>query len=317
MEIIESVFAAVLTPVFLIIGAGWAFNRVNAGGVTSEQARRVISALVMYIFYPALIFSVIPTIELDSSLGMAATFYAVSLCAGLSLAFLLTRILKSFGAPNADIGVVLLCAGLGNLISIGIPVVQHLLGEDGAGYAIATDIFVVTPFFWTSAIGISMHYGGTGVGNGLGGVWREVFKLPPVWAFLFAMILNVFNVPPSPGLARGFEILGTPTLAGLLLVVGMSLSLSGFRRYWRVTILVSAIKLIIAPAIVLIVGTVIGAAPDSLSAGVALSSLPTMMAIMVLAERYGLNVELTAAILFASTFGFVLTLPIVAILLSG
>ena len=146
MEIIESVFAAVLTPVFLIIGAGWAFNRVNAGGVTSEQARRVISALVMYIFYPALIFSVIPTIELDNSLGMAATFYAVSLCAGLSLAFLLTRILKSFGAPNADIGVVLLCAGLGNLISIGIPVVQHLLGEDGAGYAIATDIFVVTPF---------------------------------------------------------------------------------------------------------------------------------------------------------------------------
>lgn len=317
MEIIESVFASVLTPVFLIIAAGWAFNRVNAGGVTSEQARRVISALVMYIFYPALIFSVIPTIELDSSLGMAAALYAVSLCSGLSLAFLLTRALKGFGAPNGDIGVVLLCAGLGNLISIGIPVVQHLLGEDGAAYAIATDIFVVTPFFWTAAIGISMHYGGTGVGNGLGGVWREVFKLPPVWAFLFAMILNVFNVPPSPGLARGFEILGSPTLAGLLLVVGMSLSLSGFRRYWRVTLLVSVIKLIVVPAIVLTVGTIIGVAPDALSAGVALSSLPSMMAVMVLAERYGLNVDLTASILFTSTFGFILTLPVIAIMLAG
>ena len=312
---VASVYAQILLPVFFVIGAGWLFTQLKLDGTDFISVRRALSALVMNVWYPALILTVIPNIEIDFTLLSTAALYGAGLFTGLLFTVPVVAIMSRQGSPRTDMAPVILCAALGNIISIGIPVLQFYYGEKGAAYVISSDFIVVTPFLWTIGIWICMRFSDHEAFKN-GSIWREVFKLPPIWAFVIAVLANFFNITVPDGLHKGFQILGSPTLPGLLLVIGMSLSLKSLYQYRYLALSVTAIKLVLVPLVVFFIASQSFISEDALNAGTLLSGLPTMMAILVLIERYRLNVELTTSILFATTFIYIVTLPAWAVFLN-
>ena len=105
-------------------------------------------------------------------------------------------------------------------------------------------------------------------------------------------------------------MLGDTTMHAMLLVVGMSLSVAGIMRYWKLSLLASMIKLVLVPGVVYTLGMLTVGAGDVVTSTVLLAATPTMMVTLILSERFALNTELLAAILVTSTALFFISLPV-------
>jgi predicted permease len=105
-------------------------------------------------------------------------------------------------------------------------------------------------------------------------------------------------------------------MPAMLLTVGMSLTFGHFRLHWRPIAGVALIKLAIIPAAVYGLAMALAGPGELTVATTLLMGMPTMMAAMILSERFGLDTELLAAVMVGSTLLYFVTLPIgMAILL--
>ena len=119
-------------------------------------------------------------------------------------------------------------------------------------------------------------------------------------------------LPPLPAVAD--EVLVTMSQAVVplcLVLIGMSLAYYGVRGAARGAIVLSVLKLLVLPAVVLVVGHWgMGLAGLPLAVVVMAASLPVGSNALIFSQRYEtLEAEATAAIVF-STFAFVLTAPL-------
>jgi predicted permease len=80
-------------------------------------------------------------------------------------------------------------------------------------------------------------------------------------------------------------------------------------------VVASAIKLVVMPALVAAIVLPLLGMNEMTQVMILLAGMPTMMATILLAERFGLDTELLAAVMVVSTLGFFLTLPVMVILL--
>lgn len=115
---------------------------------------------------------------------------------------------------------------------------------------------------------------------------------------------------PNPHIVdRTAELLGQAVIPAMLLTIGMSLSPAALRRYPGLLAAVVLIKLVLMPALVAAVCLpIFGRTEMSLSI-VLLAGTPTMMATIMLSERFGLDTELLASAMVATTLLYAITLP--------
>jgi len=116
-----------LLPVGSIMAVGYLWRRLRPGGVDAPTARRVIGALVMYVFYPALAFHTVVRAAVNAELILAPLLTMFAIVLGMALAFGLFR--QRFFALSgpAQLGALVIGCGLPNIVSLGIPVVQALV----------------------------------------------------------------------------------------------------------------------------------------------------------------------------------------------
>jgi len=95
----------------------------------------------------------------------------------------------------------------------------------------------------------------------------------------------------------------------------MSISLETVKRSPRMILAASAIKLIVMPALVAAVALPLFGMTEVTQVMILLAGMPTMMATILLSERFGLDTEILAAVMVVSTLGFFFTLPLMVILL--
>ncbi len=305
-----------LLPVAGIMGLGYVWRRLRPGGLDAPTVRRVIGALVMYVFYPALAFHTMLRVELNFELIVAPALTAFAIVLGMGLAWALFRHSSFRLGGKAQLGVLVIACGLPNIISLGIPVMQALFGLEGARYAIYADILGINPLFWSLVLWVAVRCGDhaeqvqTPAQFG-----RVLLTLPPVWAFTVAIGLNLAGVQLAPGIDKAASMLGYATMPCMLLTVGMSLTFGHFARYWRCIAGVGIIKLALVPLAVYGVGRALIGPGEMTDATTLLMGMPTMMASMILSERFGLDTELLAAVMVGSTLLYFGTLPVAMVLL--
>jgi predicted permease len=300
-----------LLPVGTIMGLGYVWRRTRPGGLDAPTARRAISALVMYLFYPALAFYTVihAQVNADLILAPALTMFAIVLGMGLAWALFRQRVFALQGP--AQLGALVIACGLPNIISLGIPVLQALFGPGGARYAIYADILGINPLFWSLALWVAVRCGTHSEHLQTPGQFLRVLaKLPPIWAFVVGFVMNLLAVPIAPGIDKAASMLGYATMPCMLLTVGMSLTFGHFRTYWRQIAGVTAIKLALVPVAVYMLARLVAGPGETTVATTLLMGMPTMMASMILSERFGLDTELLAAVMVGSTLLYFVTLPI-------
>ncbi|MGK2913945.1 MAG: AEC family transporter [Porticoccaceae bacterium] len=295
------------SAVVIVLGALW--RRVEPGGVDYREVRRIIGLLVLNLFYPALILTVIPTVELSTEMVAAPLLFATGALAIMALLAPARRYLLARGMSEPQFAVLILACAYANIISLGVPLLQAEGGAAATRYAIYVDLLAVSPLFWILGVWIAARSDPAAGKPDLAGFIRTFLLLPPVWVFVLAVALNRLGLQLPAPLQVAAAGLGATTMHAMLLTVGMSLSIAGVIRYRKVVAGAAVLKLLLMPALVLAIGEATIGESAALRSTVLLAATPTMMATMILSERFQLDTEMLAAILVATTALFFLTLP--------
>tara|TARA_R110002074_G_scaffold170005_2_gene331888 strand:- start:22888 stop:23880 length:993 start_codon:yes stop_codon:yes gene_type:complete len=310
VDIINQINEALLPSAFIIL-MGVLLRFWQPAGLTLVETRRVISTLVLNLFYPALILSVIPKVTLSGDIFSSPLVSNLGIAVGMLACWGFYPWLKRQGWGKPELGTLMLVCGLGNIISLGVPLLQAIQGDEAARFAIYIDIMAITPMLWVVGLWIAIEWGDNDeqTQTPLRFV-KSLLSLPPIWAFVFSIGLNIYDISLPEFLQKGTSMLGQVTMSGMLLVVGMSLSIASLNKHKGIAILASIIKLLIVPAVVYFAAHFTMSDADSIQATVLMAATPSMMATMILSERYGLNTELLSTVLVLSTALFFITLPV-------
>lgn len=293
-SILVSTFANNILPIILLSGAGFAL------GKTLHLDPRTLGRVAFYIFSPVLIFDML--VENQLKLGEAAVLVAFALCFILTMGILtlLAGLLLKLERPA--LVSVLITTMFANTGNYGLPLVSFAFGEQALPYA-GIYFVTMTLLFYTLGVFLAslghMSFKEAFVG---------LFKIPTIYAVLFAVLINMWNIEIPIPVARAIELAADGTIPLLLVLLGTQLTQVQFSGNQSAMHLSVAFRLILAPLVALLFAAWFGLQGFSRQASVTEASMPTMVSTTVLATEYNLDFKLVTAVVFISTLLSPLTL---------
>jgi predicted permease len=313
-DLAQALLLNTLLPLALLIVAGALWPRFSRG-VSPVALRGEISRLVLNFFAPMLFFAAGATAKVDPSLLQvpavvgAATLFGIGLAAFLSMATPLGR-----GLTRPQCGVIVLAAGFGNVLFFGYPFLTTVFGEAGSRYPFFADMLAATPLVWSLGVWIAFRCGEHGE---RGSFWKMWLKLPPVWGFAAGLAANLWGGASLVPLIDAARWAGSPTIPLMLFVLGLTIPWSDLKPNRAVGVAV-VVKLVAVPVAGLAVALAWpGPLTEPLEAGVLEAAMPTMVMVIALADRFGLDTRLAGLAMGWSTLAGLLTLPLWLFLLKG
>jgi len=297
-------FNTLFSMVILIAcGVGWRY--LAPGGVTAEQARHAITGVVYYLLLPALVLSVL----WQAPLGISSIKISLLAASGILSAMLISWLsCRSCGMPATVTGAVVLAASFPNATYLGLPVLVALFGDWASSVAIQYDLFAATPLLFTVGILVAQQLGRSGAGYSVG---RLLLRIPPMWAALAAILLNLASVPMPELLQQTLSLLGESVIPLMLLALGMSLRWDAL--HWQrlpSVALVVVIQLAIMPLIVWSSASLLNLDTRLVAPVVMEGAMPSMVIGIVICDRYGLDTSVYAAAVTVTTLLSLISLPL-------
>lgn len=294
-----------LVNMALLMACGAAWRATRPAGLDVDQARRALTGLVYYVLLPALILKVLWKVPLDIDTPRVAFSAAIGVLSGILLSGWICRLCKLTPAMT---GAIILAAAFPNATYLGLPVLESIFGSVGRSVAIQYDVFACTPLLLTVGILVAQQHG---TGSNGQSMLKGILRVPPLWAALVAVVMNLADVPLPRTLLQTLNMMGGAVAPLMLIVLGLSLRWDALRRnYWRPIALVAVIQLVLMPAIVWGVADYVGLSGNFRIATILEAAMPSMVLGLVICDRYGLDTNFYAAAVTATTAMSFITLPI-------
>jgi predicted permease len=290
-----------LLPVFLIAGTGYFLGKV------ARVNPRSLSQVIFFVFSPCLIFTLITDNRLGGQDIIRMAGFAVicmllvgSVTWGLGMVFRMERRLLM---------AILLTSLFMNAGNIGLPVNLFAFGEDAQ--ALAT-VFFVTNSVLAYTVGVLIASSGT---TNLRSAFLGLFRLPMIYALgLAAFFIGTGWKLPLP-LDRAVHLLAGASIPSMLILLGLQLQQADWRQYGLALGVSNTVRLVVAPAIALVVSALLGMQGPMRQAGVLQSAMPSAVLTTVLATEYDACPSFVTSTVFVSTLLSPLTLtPLMAYL---
>lgn len=299
--------AQVLFPMALLIAAGaiWR-SRLDDAGI--RAVRGYITTVTINLFAPALLFAAAASATIDANLISVPLLVAGSmLVSGLPLYLLLFKSRLGAHLSQATRAGLLLSGVFGNVLFMGYPLLTYLYGEAGGRYAAFADMAATTPLLWSAGVWIAVRLGGQV--KDAGHPIKQLFSLPPLWAFAAGALAGQLPINPQP-LIHAAHFVGQPTVPVMLLMLGLSIPWSRLTPS-RPVLTVVAFKLLLMPLVAfLLAQAFFPELSNAQRAAVVEAGVPTMLMAVGVADRYQLDVEKVALTVAWGTVLFLLTLPL-------
>lgn len=221
-----------LIPLYVTVALGWIAGRYL------EASGRHIAGIMLYIVTPSVVFSGVMAAPLSPEV-ILLPFLTFGLCSVLALVQL--KFAQKV-ITDGSASIIPLCVGSGNTGYFGVPVALLLFGEEGLGLYIVcmlgTTLFENSLGFYLAARG---RYD-------LKDALRRVIRLPSVYAFLAAVVLNLSGAAIPPVFVPLFDNLrGAYSILGMM-IIGMSItSFRGLAGNLRFTGLAFVGKFVVWP----------------------------------------------------------------------
>jgi predicted permease len=300
----------VLFQAAILILCGVLWRTLRLGKVDPTRVRQALGDLVYYLLLPALVLSVLWQAPLGLDSLRIAAVAASGVLLGLALASLWFRLL---GTGPSQAGALILAAGFPNATYLGLPVLEATFGPWGRSLAIQYDLFACTPLLLTVGILIASRHG---TASAQGSLFSTLLKVPPLWAALLAVGLNLAHIPAPPWLEGLLGMLGGAVIPLMLFVLGLSLRWNPamVRRLGQVSP-VLVIQLALMPLGAWWLAGQLGMTGDMRLGVVLEAAMPSMVIGVVLCDRFGLDTALYACAVTVGTALSLLTLPLWPLLL--
>lgn len=193
----------ILLPIFLTIGVGYVFGRFK------EMNLKPVIDLVLYVTVPCLVLSSIIQNPLDPKdfiiIPVAATFVIFGVGA---LLFAIVRGFQISYYPGMFVSSMFMNSGI-----LVFPIALSAYGREGLSKAILFDAVNGLLLF---TIGVAILLGKEG--------FKNMFKLPVIYAIIAATLLNLFRVSPPAPILNTFSFIGDITIPIMLIVLGYQLN---------------------------------------------------------------------------------------------
>ncbi len=305
-----------LLAILATVALGWLAGRLNwlaSAGVDRVAAARVLSDAAFMVFVPALLLRT--TVRLDlSSLPvplLAAFFVPVTLLLLAVHAGVARR--RPAAAVPATRAVT---ATFANSVQLGIPMAAALFGEAGLALHIALVslhalvlLSVATALAELALAREHTRQGGAGgLLRTLGHTVRQTVVHPVVLPILAGLAWNLTGLGLHPVVDEVLVLLASAVVPLCLVLIGLSLAAFGLKAHWRGALGLVLLKLLVAPALVLLAGRfVFGLEGLPLAVIVMLAALPVGSNALIFAQRYRVQEAVATAAIVVSTVAFVAT----------
>ncbi len=295
----------VLTYMAALIGCGVAWRAFKPFGTDADTTRQALTGLVYVLLLPALVLEVLWKAPLGEESAKLALTAASCVLFSFALAWFAFRI---HNTPKTIAGALILAAAFPNATYMGLPVLEHVLGPDARSIALQFDLFACTPILLSLGILMAAAYGEN---DAKANPIQALIKVPPLWAALLAITLNLSGVPMPQWFDDWLSMLNTGVIPLMLIALGMSLQWSAWRhRYLPLLIPVILIQLFAMPILAMMMGEALGLEGDLLTGVILEAAMPSMVLGLVLCDRYGLNTGLYAIAVTLTTALTLITLPL-------
>jgi predicted permease len=290
----------------LLIAAGYV---AVSTGIVDPRATRGLSGLLINITIPALIIASMQVPFTPERLVGAQTLI---LATGTLYVFsfgLAWAVSKAMRVPAAEEGVLQFAIVFGNVGFMGFPVALTLFGEESLFYvAIFNLIFNILVF----SVGIMMLTGGREKGFD-----PRLLVNPGIAASVvgFALFLGSVEIPGP--FIDSIELLGGVTTPLAMIIVGAMLATFPAREMvgnWRIGV-ASAVLLLAIPAAYCYLFAPVFGDPYINGIMITMAAMPAAANTVIFAEQYGADSRLASQIVFVSTIGSLITIPLVTTVL--
>jgi predicted permease len=304
-----SLVVEVMLPLTLLVAAGALWPRFFADADVAVM-RTQLNRLVMYLFYPSILFAVSATTPIDRDLLSVPVLVGIGSLISAALLYVLlylTRVGRKLKDPTR--AALMLGGMFGNTFNIGVPVLVFMYGRDATRYAVFNDMLMTMPLVWSLGVWIATRLGSHTNDAKHPSVWRIMLAMPPIWAFLLGSTSQQLGLTYMP-LVNAAHMIGQATIPVILFVLGLTIP---WRRLApRTEILAAAaVKLIVTPLVVwALVRTTFDTPGEAQYAAVVEAATPSMMTALLLAERFRLDSAAAALLIGWSTILFWVTLPV-------
>ena len=291
MEVIVTII-----PIFAIIILGWVAAK---RGFITPQFLEPANRLVYYLALPALIFNSIAKTRFHEQFdGPVLGLTLLAAAATYVTAELTARLCKM---KEARIGAFVQSAGHGNLGYIGLPIALYYLGEAGLARAGIICGFLMILQNLLSVVALQLHDTSAPKLPGPKALAGKLLGNPVIVGAMAGIAVSAMAIPMPKVILRCLDILGGFAPPTALLLIGASLSLQLIRTYQRPAIGAVFFKLVLLPALgLLLFGLCHLRAEDYLPAVILLSSPTATVAYVMAREMHG-DAEFTVATISAST----------------
>ena len=287
MNDILTVLTQNIFPIFVVAGLGYLVQR-QVG-----LDKRTLSSIVFYCLSPALVFSSLVNSELPvAELGGMALFALLTILLVGVIGLMLARLLRFSRIETAAFLIVLMFVNGGNY---GMTLNLLRYGQDGLARAV---VYYMTSTVLAYTIGVLIASMGRLPWRA---ALRRILLLPPLHAAVFAVIVYLYNIPIPAPLLRGIDVAGAGAIPVMLILLGMQMADLRGRARWRLAIPAISTRLLLGPAVGLLVASSIGLTGLTRSVAIIEASMPTAVFSIILATEFDLQPEAVTSIVVGST----------------
>jgi predicted permease len=279
------------------LGLGWLLSRLS-----SPRLVHYLGEILFWFAVPLAIAGFLYPAHLEWRLlwVVLIAWGAIALGAGVALIGLRRHQLP------AQTGSLILASMVGNTGYLGYPVVLTLLGPTYFAWALIYDLLGSTTGIFGVGSVVASIYGSQEFDWRL--ISRRLLINPPLWGLLTGLGLRTMVLPPN--LVTGLQVVGWLSVGLALLLVGASLDRPLRNLKWQWIVGVLSIKMVLVPGVVLLLMGFLRLAPGAELTLVLQAGMPPAFSSVLLAELYGLDQELSAALVVWGCLVLCLTLPL-------
>jgi predicted permease len=271
-----------IIPIFIIIFLG--LFAKQRGFITPDFLHQG-NRLVYYIAIPAMIFSSISKAALKTQMNFAVI--SITLTSLVVIAAVATGITRFLKIKRSSKGSFIQSSFHGNLGYIGLAVAFYYLGDGGFVKAAILSGFVMILQNIMAVIILQYHKGNNKDRPKMFDTMKKTMANPVILSALAGILFSLSNIQMPLIIDRALEILKGMALPLALLIIGASLSFEKIQPRFLHVLVSSFLKVIITPAIGLLLFKVLSIAPEDYLPGLILLASPTATLTYIMAKEIG------------------------------
>ena len=242
-----AVFWQVIIPILIVAGAGALLAHFV------EIPPMALSRVVFYILAPALIFSSIYGLDVNS--GEAWRMLEFGFLYGFAMLLIAAATARAMGFDRALTSAFSLTGFLVNSGNYGLPLALFAFGEKGLQWAV---LFYLTNSILSNSLGVFVAARGTGAS---GEALINLLSAPGLYAAALAALARwIGGAVPEP-VSKAIGLAGDGAVPVMLVLLGVQLTRVKLESAWKSLGTATVVRMLVGPAVGAAVATLVGLRP--------------------------------------------------------